>query len=256
MRTIDFSNLLYRWCQLTGLDRSAITSLNFSTFRDLANGRLEMIWKSEPWPAFVRSTTPPGDSVTTDSNGVRTVTLGSDVAQVLGVYNEDPRLSTRARLVKYYLYEDGTNRYINLLDSVDPVFIEYRIVKPELFGDAYSATQAYTAGAQVYFDTSSNSGSFTPGPGKAPAGNLYTCLATTTAGQSPVTNSNLWQKVEIPYFCGEYIVRGCLADYLRSEGQFDQAQLAEADAEAIRQKEVENVLLSEGQVQRINAFTY
>lgn len=256
MRTIDFSTLLYRWCQLAGLDRTAITSLNFNTFRDLANGRLEIIWKSEPWPALVRITTPPGDSVTTDANGVRTVSIGSDVAEILGVYNEDPRLTTKARKVRYFIYEDSTGRYVNLLDSVDPVFIEYRPVKPELFGDAYSASQAYTAGAQIYFDTSSGTGAFQPGAGKAPSGNLYNCLVTTSAGQTPLTNPTSWQKVEIPYFCGEYLIRGALADYLRSETQFDQAQVAEGDAEAIRQKEVENVLLAEGQVRRLNVFTY
>lgn len=256
MRTVDFSTLLYRWCQLAGLDRTAITSLNFGTFRDLADGRLEIIWKSEPWPAIVRVTNPPGESVQTDSNGVTTVLLGPDIAEVLGVYDQDPRLTTQARMVKYFLYQNAVGRYVNLLDSVDPVFIESRLPKPALFGDAYSATQAYTAGAQIYFDTSSNSGAFAPGAGKAPAGNLYNCVANTTAGQSPATNPALWSLVEIPYFCGEYLVRGCVADYLRSEGQYEQAQIAESDAEAIRQKEVENVLLSEGQISRLNVFTY
>lgn len=256
MRTINFSTLLYRWCQLAGLDRTAITALNFQTFRDLANGRLEIIWKSEPWPALVRVTVPPGDNVQTDENGVRTVALGPDVAEVLNVYNADPRLSTKARLVKYYLYTDTTGRYVNLLDEVDPIFIEYRVVKPDLFGDPYSATQAYSLGSQVYYDTSTSSGSYQPGVGKVPAGNLYTCVIATSPGQSPETTPSAWQIIELPYFCGEYLVRGCLSDYLRSEGQFDQAQIAESDAEAIRQKEVENVLLAEGQIQRLNVFTY
>lgn len=256
MRTIDFSTLLFRWCQLAGLDRSAITSLNFNTFRDLADGRLELIWKAEPWPALTRSTTPPGDNVQTDPNGVRTVTLAADVDTVYGVYNQDPRLTTKARLVKYYLYEDGTNRYVNIMDQVDPVFIEYKIARPSFYGDAYNANQAYSVGAQIYFDTSTNSGSFIPGAGKQPCGNLYNCIVDTTAGQSPATTPSAWQLVEIPYFCGEYLVRGVLADFLRSESQFDQAGAAEADAEAIKQKEVERVLLAEGQVTRINAFTY
>jgi hypothetical protein len=256
MRTIDFSTLLYRWLQLAGLDRTAITSLNFQTFRDLANGRLEIIWKSDDWPDLLRSTVPPGDNVQTSPTGVRTVTLGPDVAEVLSVYDQDPRLTTRARLIKYYLYQDSTGRYINVMEAADPLFIEYRIPKPELFGDPYSATQAYSVGSQIYFDTSTNSGSYQPGAGKAPAGNLYNCIVATSPGQSPATTPSAWELVQIPYFTGEYLVRGCLADYLRSEGQFEQAVMADGDAEAIRQKEVERVLLTEGQVRRMNVFTY
>lgn len=256
MRTIDFSTILYRWMQLAGLDRTAITSQDFTTFRDLADGRLEIIWKSDDWPDLIRSTPSAGDVVDTSPSGVRTVTLDADVADVLSVYDQDPRLTTRARLIKYYLYEDSTGRYINIMESADPVFIEYRLTKPSLFGDPYSVTQAYSVGSQIYFDTSTDSGSYQPGAGKAPAGNLYNCIVATTAGQSPSTTSSSWQKVEIPYFTGEYLVRGCLADYLRSEGQFEQATMADADAEAIRQKEVERVLLTEGQVRRPNVFTY
>lgn len=256
MRTIDFSTLMYRWIQLAGLDRTNITTLNFNIFRDLADGRLEMIWKSEAWPELVRISSPPGDAVITDANGIRTVAFPSNAAEIIGVWNENPRLTTGVLGVKYFLYEDSTGSYVNLLRTVSPVFLEYRIKKPNLYGDAYSATQAYSIGSQIYFDTSSNSGSFQPGAGKQPAGNLYTCISATTAGQSPATNASLWQLVEIPYFCGEYLIRGALADFLRSEGQFEQANLAEADAEAIRQKEVERVLRDEGQVRRINAYTY
>jgi hypothetical protein len=256
MRTIDFSTLLYRWLQLAGLDRSSITAATYAQFRDLANGRLETIWKSDRWPALIRITTPPGDTVVTDANDVLTVTLGSDVGEVLGVYDQDPRLTTRAKLVKYFLYDSGSVSYVNFMEPVDDVFIEYNTRKPELFGDAWSATSTYSVGAQAYFDTSTSTGAFIPSSTKQPAGNLYTCLIATTANQSPSNTPASWDLVEIPYFTGEYIVRGALSDYLRSEGQFQQAVIAESDAETARVAEVDRVLTTEGQVKRINMFTY
>lgn len=256
MRTIDLSTVFYRYLQLAGLDRSSITAQMFAQFRDFANGRLDGVWKSDVWPDLLRVTTTPGDPVTTDAEGIRTVTLASDVGEVLNVYNADPRLTTRAHLVKYFLYEDGTDSFINLMENVTPVWIEYRIGNPELYGDAWSATVAYSVGAQAYFDTSTNTGSFTPGAGKQPKGNLYNCIVATTANQSPTSNASSWQKVEIPYFLGDYVARASLSDYLRAEGQYDQAQMAENDAEQTRQKEVERILMSEGQVRRMNFFNY
>ena len=115
---------------------------------------------------------------------------------------------------------------------------------------------AYSVDAQAYFDPSTNTGSFTPGAGKQPKGNLYNCIIATTANQSPTSNASNWQKVEIPYFLGDYVARAALSDYLRAEGQYDQAQMAENDAEQTRQKEVERILMSEGQVRRMNFFNY
>ena len=81
-------------------------------------------------------------------------------------------------------------------------------------------------------------------------------MIATTANQSPSNTPASWDLVEIPYFTGEYIVRGALSDYLRSEGQFQQAVIAESDAETARVAEVDRVLITEGQVNRINMFTY
>ena len=256
MLTVNYGLLLYRFCQLAGLDRANITSQDFAMFRDLANGRLKMIWEAQAWPDLIRTSTPPGETVNTDANGVRTVTLPVDTDEVLSVYNSDPRLNTRARLVKYFIYNDSTARYINIMEAADPIFIEYSIKRPALFGDAYSATATYSVGSQIYFDTSTNSGSFQPGAGKLPAGNFYTCLIATTAGQSPFSNSANWSIIEIPDFTGEYLVRSCLADYLRGEGQYEQAMAAEADAETTKQNEADKILRAEGQIRRLSVFTY
>ena len=256
MRLIELSTVFYRYLQLAGLDRSSITAQMFAQFRDFANGRINGIWKSDVWPDLIRVTAYPGDTVAVDAQGIRTVQLGTDVGEVLNVYDQDPRLTTRAKILKYFLYNDGTNDFINLMQNATPVFVEYRIANPDLYGDAWSSTVAYSVGAQAYFDTSSNTGSFTPGAGKQPAGNMYECIIATTANQSPTSNSANWSLVEIPYFLGDYVARAVLSDYLRAEGQFDQAVIAEAEAEQTREKEVERILTSQGQVRRINFFGY
>ena len=256
MRTTDFSSLLYRWMQLAGLDRTTITSLNFSTFRDFCNGRLEVMWKSDLWPDLIIITTPPGNTVTTDGYGVRSYQLDNTVGEVLGVYDQNPRLTTRARLLKYFLYEDSTGRYVNVMENTTPIFIEYRIVKTDLVGDLYDPTVSYQVGSQIYFDPSNpTGGQYIPTAGTLSQGNFYTCVSTST-GFSPLTAAQNWQIIQIPYFMGEYLIRSSLADYLRSEGQFEQSQLAESDAEGARELEVDRVLRQEGQIPRLNMFTY
>ncbi|MEY4402684.1 MAG: hypothetical protein RIR91_719 [Verrucomicrobiota bacterium] len=222
MRTIDYSTLMYRWMQLAGLDRSAITSINFNTFRDFASNRIEHIWKNDYWPDLIRVSSP--QTVSVDGNGVRTVALPSDCGELLDIYDQDPRLTTRARSLKYFLYSSATTDYANLMQDTTPVYLEYKVKAP-------SST-------------------------KAPAGNFYNCIVDTTAGQSPKTTSSSWSKVEIPYFTGDFLIRACLADYLRSESQFDQALVVENDATAALEREVDKVIREQGQVRRASVFTY
>lgn len=254
MRTVDFSSLLYRYCQLAGLDRSAITSANFAQFRDFLVSRLEQVWKTNDWPDIIRVSD--AISTSTGGTGIITAALPTNCGEVLAVYDQDPRLTTRARLLKYFLYNDGTTEAINLIDNVTPVYVEYRLKAPAIFGDAYSASVAYSVGAQIYFDTSSNSGLFVPTAGKVPAGNIYTCTVATSAGENPTTTAASWSMIEIPYIFSDYLVRACASDFLRSEGQFDQAALAENEATAAMEREVDRILRSEGQIRRPNVFTY
>ena len=254
MRTVDFSTLMYRWMQLAGLDRTAITALNFNTFRDLANNRIEQIWENDYWPDLVRVSSP--QTVLVDGNGVRTVTLPADSGELLNVYDQDPRLTTRSRSMKYFLYSSATTDYANLMEDTTPVYLEYKTRPPNLFGDAYSATVAYYVGAQAYFDTSTDSGSYLPNTAKLPAGNFYTCTVATSAGQSPTTTPNSWTKIDLPQFTTDFLTRATLADYLRSEGQFDQAMVAEGDSNSALEREVDRVVRAQGQVRRADVFTY
>lgn len=255
MRLSDFSTVLFRSAQIAGLDRSTINSQTFATVRDFANGRLAWVWEQDGWHELMRVSEA---AVVTNGDSTKTVTLGDSVGELFSVYDKNPRLGSTARQVQYFLYDDGAIRYANIVDptSLVTVWLEYRAVKPEIFGDAYSAAIPYYAGAQIYFDTSTNSGSFLPGDGKLPAGNFYNCLETTTAGQSPSTNSPLWQRVEIPKSFSEYLSRATVADYWRSEGQFEKAAAAEGDATAAVERLVDLQSRQQGQVSRLNVVGY
>ncbi len=253
MKTTDFSEILYRAVTLCGMDRTVIQDSTFRMVRDFANQRIADIWEQEAWPDICRISQ---QSVLTDVDDVRYVNLPDSFGDILNVYRYNPRVTARATNVRWYLDDNGTNSRVILMDSVDPVFIEYRLPTISLFGDSYSPTSSYSIGSQVYFDTGSNSGSYLPSPTAASSGNFYVCLSPTSNGESPSSAPAKWSKVEIPYFTADYLVRGVFSDYLRSESQFDSAALAEQEAEASKMMQVDRVLRAEGQVRRMDVFTY
>lgn len=253
MRTINFSDILFRAVTLCGFDRTAIQDSTFRMIRDFASQRVARIWEQEPWPDIVRTYEA---SSTTDSDGVDYVTLGSNIGDVLQVYTLNPAVTSRAVPVAYYLDDDGTDRRVIIMDGTNPVWIQYRQPKPDLFGESYAGTASYSTGSQVYFDTGSNSGSYLPSSTAPSAGNFYTCVSPTNSGQSPSSSASKWSLVKIPYFCGEYLVRAVFSDYLRTEGQFEAAAIAEEEAEQAKMLQVDRVLRSEGQVRRLNVINY
>lgn len=249
MRTINFSEILYRAVTLCGFDRSAIQDSTFRMIRDFASQRIAHIWEQEPWPDIVRVQEM---TTTSDSEGVDYINLTSSIGDVLQVYSLNPKVTARAVPVAYYLDDDGTNRRIIVMDGTSTVWVEYRQPKPDLFGEPFDATLTYAPGAQVYFDTGTGTGSYLPSTTSASAGNFYTCLTATTIGQSPTTNAAKWSVVKIPYFCGDYVTKAVFSDYLRTESQFDAAALAEAEADNVKMLQVDRVLRAEGQVRRLN----
>lgn len=255
MRLSDFSTVLFRSAQLAGLDRGTINQQTFAMLRDFSNSRLAWVWEHDLWQELIRVAEL---TVVTGGDTVKTVTLSADVGDLFSIYNTNPRLGTLARQVQYFLYDSGAARLANITDPTSPatVWAEYRIVKPEIYGDPYSATVVYSIGSQVYWDTSSNSGSFIPGAGKLPAGNFYNCIVATTAGQSPQTTPGSWSLVEIPKSFAEYLARGVVSDYWRSEGDYERAAAAEGDASAAIDRLIDLQSRQQGQVQRLNVLGY
>lgn len=248
MRTVNFSTILFEGLQLSGQDRHNISEETFAQFRDFANQRLRMAWESQDWPDLVRV----AQLTVTATAGTVTAAIPADAGEVLNCYDQDPLLTTRAQALSYRIYNDGS--VVKLVFGSDPstVWGEYRIKKTELFGDVWSSSVAYSVGAQAYFDSGSNTGTSMPVVGKAHYGDFWECLEATTAGQSPSTHPAKWAKKEVPYIFGTYVSRGMYADWLRSELQIEASQIAEAEAQAMLEAEVDKIIRQQKQGVRIN----
>lgn len=249
MRTTHFSPILFNALQLSGQDRHNITDETFAQFRDFISDRLRSIWESQDWPDLVRVAQL---TVTDDGAGRVTAAIPADAGEVLACYDSNPLVTSRASQITFRLYDNGTTQVLNFVSDPGTVWAEYRTKRTELVGDLFNATVAYSIGAQVYFDSGSNTGTYTPQAGKPHYGNFYACLDFTTAGQSPSTHPAKWQIVTIPYLFSTYAARGAYADWLRSELQIEAAQVAEAEAEHYMADTVDIVLRQQQQVGRIN----
>lgn len=235
MRTLNFSAVLNGASTLSGLDPENLSSTEFSRIRDLADGRLGLCWEGEYWPDTIRVAT----ATVTDTDGVETAPWPTDAGEVLNVLNKNPRKTTTASLVNWTIYDDGSNRYIQLRDDTTPIFVEYRIVRPSLTGSVYSSSSTYSSGDQVYH-----------------SGNFYDANTSVAVNESPTTASAKWDLVKIPKIFQNYLIRGVFADYLRTTGDTELAMAADQNAEAILMMESDKVYRQQGQVRRLDVQTY
>lgn len=250
MRTTNFSQVLFEALQYSGNDRHNITDETFAQFRDFISARLREAWEQDEWLDVCRLAQ---FTVTTDANNVTSFTLPSDAGEVLGVYNLNPQVTTRARDVGYEVYEDGTQSKIILRSNfVESGWYNYRKKCPALTGELYNSSTVYSQGVQVYFDSGSNTGTYLPVSGKPHFGNFYIALGVTVpAGYTPVTHPLEWQKVEIPYIFGNYLSWGAAANWLVSEGLLQEAAGLDAKATQMLAIEADKISRQQNQSQKI-----
>ncbi len=107
-----------------------------------------------------------------------------------------------------------------------PVYLNYRKGCPNYAGTTYSAMATYAVDQQILFTNSAGVMDF------------WKCIIATTAGQSPDTNPNSWQVLQLPEFLFQYVIFSSYADYLRMDAQMEKAQAADAlaDEELVRQQ--------------------
>jgi len=252
MKTTNFSTILFNSLQYSGLDRHNITDETFAQFRDFCNERIRMAWDMQDWPDLVRVAQL---TVVDDGNGLVTAELPAEAGDILNCYDRDPLVSTRAAGLSYRIYDNGSVQKLVFPTDPGTIYAEYRIKRTELNGDIYLATQAYSVGAQVYFDSGSESGTYTPVSGKPYNGNFYQCITATDAGEKPVSagvSSAKWSLVKIPYVLASFAARGAFADWLKSELQLEAAQLAEQEAQVALVDAIDVVLRQQKQINRLN----
>ena len=249
MKTANFSRILVDAVQLCGLDRDEITDATFTQLRDFANTRLRLAWEYDKWPDLVRYHY---IATVSEENDVRYVTKPAGAGDVLGIYDRNPNANTRALNIGFTILHTNTEeRFVIGREYPDGVWLEYRVEPITINGEKWNASTAYSVGSQVYFDSGSNSGTYHAVAGKPQSGNFYTCITANTNTNPAETPSN-WTIVNIPYIFSNYIPRGVFADYLRSEGQFDSARIAEGEAQSFLDLEIDKIVRQQGQIQKYN----
>lgn len=111
------------------------------------------------------------------------------------------------------------NNRVYILENLTRVWINFRLRRPKLTGALYDSTAAYAVDDQVYF---------TPSDGP---GNFYTCIATASAGDTPETDTDKWEVVEIPEEFEGNLICNAYAALLTADEQYDERKRAEETAE-------------------------
>lgn len=278
MRTIDYETILAQAFQLTGLDRENVNTQDFNQIRDFANFRIRLAWEYDAWPDLLRTTLfpvvndntmhyviIPNDGIVTNSQGTFKVNVG-DIFQVT---KEDPRTMGKHTVVGFSVDEydqvvdgavqDTVKRLIIDSANTNEVYVTYRLECPELVGDLYQSGITYQPGQQVYYAYSSDS-YFAPTTGVLYAGkkgNFWKCLEATSTkpnidGNSSPTAGDKWEKVKIPLFLGQFIIKGVHADWLKSEMQIDFGRTIDLESQSLLDFEVHKIITQQGHSPKLN----
>lgn len=123
--------------------------------------------------------------------------------QVLGVWDRNPRVTTRAAPLSWFLSENG----VQVISPVSWCWVEFRRECPELKGEPWSATTTYAAGDQVWDVTS---------------GNFYDGLQPGNLNNL-VTDGAFWAVTQIPWRFRRYLVHAGAGDWLRTGERMQEA---------------------------------
>jgi len=249
MRTADFSRILFEAIQLCGLDRDEVSDATFSQIRDFASMRLRYVWEYDTFPQVIRFAEL---TILKDANDAPYFVIPADCGEIFNVWEKNPITTTRNAQLTFMLASTSTQERAYLTVAKEgTVWVEYRIKCPELNGVLWNADTEYVPTAQTYFDSGAVSGSYRPVAGKPYKGNFYTSLTTNT-NKKPSEQPNDWAVIQIPHIFATYVTRGIYADYLRSEGQVENAKVAEQEAQAFLDEEIDKIARQQGQTRRIN----
>lgn len=252
MRTADFSTILFNALQFSGNDRNNISDETFQQFRDFASISLREAWETVQWSDICRIV---DFTTTVDANGVGYFIPATEAGEILGVFSRNPQSSTKAVELEYTIYDNGTDKKIIINSNILTGSYLYRKQCPVLNGDIYNPSTIYYSGAQIYFDSGSGTGTYTPVAGKPHNGNFYTCaVANTTAGQNPNNTPSAWIKIEIPYIFSSFCSWNSCAMWYASEGMMQEASVIDGKAKLILEQEYDKFLHQQGQFGRINMY--
>ena len=172
----------------------------------------------------------------TDLNGAAL----TPIAEVFKAWDRDLRVTTKTARLDYLVTNDGF-AFTTTKHSTAYVWLNYRLRRPTLTGSPFDATLSYTLGRQVYYVNATTG-----------TGNFYTANTTTAAGESPATDPDKWDVVELPYIFREYLAQGAYADWLTSDGQGDKASAVEGQAVGLLELEADKLQRQQQQTNRLD----
>ena len=144
-------------------------------------------------------------------------------------------------------YTITNNQILTSSTSTTPIptyYLWYRKRCPEFTGESYSASASYSENDQVLFTSTDGTQDF------------WEAVAATVAGQSPDTNPDLWEKLDIPYAFLDYCVYSSFADWLMVEGQAGKASAMSQYADTLLTRELERQELQMGVMQPTRYTTH
>lgn len=225
------------------------------------------------YPAYQGVNSPFTSKIIFASNKNLLVQLEDDMLQGLESFTGDPRKNTKCTF-ESFLVEDKSERddfetsgtysqqeytYLRFLTDSEK-YIKYRLISPRLFGQKFNQVNSYYVGSQSFYDPSQGTADYNPQlPGLAIRGNFWNCIQNNLlpAPIAPANTSAFWKMVEIPYRFKDYLINGTAADFIRSEGRADEANVFDQLAEVSIQQQIDVLLRQQQQVQRMKmVYTY
>lgn len=138
----------------------------------------------------------------------------TDIGQVLEVTSLNRRNRKDAARIEFEPSENGCQ----ICEDWASVWLWFRLQFGRLFGADYDSSSTYSIGDQIYYSSSSE------------RGNYYNCIASAAAGETPDTDPDKWEKVEIPARFEQFLIDSCHASWLETEGQTAKAVIWEKAA--------------------------
>ena len=238
---LNYGRILIQTLNLAGIDSTTLATIEWNLFRDLISRRIKYAWQAAKWPEVTatesRTVTQSGGD---EGNYIALNQAGkTEIGEVFAVYTKSPKANQDVEELTWYLSENG----IPSAEINTTVHVYFRKVPPEISGDLYSQSTAYSSGNQVYDKTQ---------------GNFYEANQSVASGSdnSPSAQPTYWDLVSVPAIFQDYLIRGGYSDYLRHNGELDRARVAEADARDVLDHELFKLHTQQGQTTRLNVLSY
>jgi hypothetical protein len=225
------------------------------------------------FPSYLGVNSPFTTKIIFASNKNLVIQLEDEMLQGLEVYTGDPRSNTKCTFESFVVedkqpkddfvtsgtYTQQEYTYLRFYTDSEK-FIKYRLICPRLFGQKYSSANSYYVGSQAFYDAAQGTSDYNPSlPGLPVRGNFWNCIQNSlvSSPNAPAETSGYWKMVEIPYRFKDYLINGTSADFIRSEGRSEEANVFDQLAEVSIQQQIDVLLRQQQQVQKMKmVYTY